>query len=193
MKQSVNFNEASVGKRISALRKAKKYTLEKLATKTRFTQGYLSKVEKSVKAPPVSTLVLIAHALDVSISTLLVEDIPLSPVSIVKKAERPIVHRNASTFEYSYEALAHNFKNKIMEPFILTLPVHPKKSVPYKHEGQEILYVLEGTMKLRVGEEVLIAEEGDCVYFDSGIPHFGESMGNTAAKCLMVISNSGAS
>jgi mannose-6-phosphate isomerase-like protein (cupin superfamily) len=74
-----------------------------------------------------------------------------------------------------------------MEPFILTLPVHPKKRTLYQHEGQEILFVLEGTMKFLHGTEELIVEEGDCVYFDSGITHFGESIGNKAVKCFMVI------
>jgi mannose-6-phosphate isomerase-like protein (cupin superfamily) len=44
-------------------------------------------------------------------------------------------------------------------------------------------------MKFHHGTEELIVEEGDCVYFDSGIPHFGESLGDKAVKCLMVIFN----
>ena len=78
-----------------------------------------------------------------------------------------------------------------MDPFILTLPVNPKKRTLYQHEGQELLFVLEGTMRFQHGSEYIIAEEGDCVYFDSGIPHFGEAMGKKAAKCFMVIFNSG--
>ena len=30
---------------------------------------------------------------------------------------------------------------------------------------------------------------GDCLYFDSSIPHFGESFGRKEAKCFMVIYN----
>lgn len=78
-----------------------------------------------------------------------------------------------------------------MEPFILTLPVNPEKRTVYKHEGEELLFVLEGTMRFFHGTDEFIAEEGDCLYFDSGIPHFGESMGNKAAKCLMVIFSPG--
>ena len=59
------------------------------------------------------------------------------------------------------------------------------------HEGQEVIFVLEGTMSFRHGEEELIAEEGDCVYFDSSIPHSGVSLGDKAVKCFMVIFNPG--
>ena len=78
-----------------------------------------------------------------------------------------------------------------MEPFILTLPVNPKKTI-YRHEGEELLYVLEGTMKFLHDNKEYIVEEGDCIYFDSSLPHFGESMGPESVKCLVVIySNSG--
>jgi transcriptional regulator with XRE-family HTH domain len=187
MKQQPAIIEANIGKRIKSLRNKKRITLESLAIETGFTKGYLSKVEKSQKAPPVSTLGTIARALGVTISSLLGEESSATPICLVKKGERSLIARDGTSFGYSYEAVAHKFRNKIMEPFILTLPVHPKKRTLYQHEGQEILFVLEGTMKFLHGAEELIVEEGDCVYFDSGIPHFGESVGNKVVKCFMVI------
>lgn len=191
MKQQPVIDEAAIGKRIKSLRNEKRVTLEALAVQTGFTKGYLSKVEKSLKAPPVSTLGILARALNVSISTLLGEDSPAASICLVRKGERPQITRTGTNVGYSYEAVAHKFKNKVMDPFVLTLPVNPKKRVLYQHEGQEILFVLEGTMKFQHGTEALIAEEGDCVYFDSSIPHFGESVGKKAVKCFMVIFNAG--
>ncbi|HPC85637.1 MAG TPA: XRE family transcriptional regulator [Smithellaceae bacterium] len=193
MKQQSTINEADIGRRIKSLRNEKRVTLEELAAQTGFTKGYLSKVEKSEKAPPVSTLGIIARALSVNISTLLGEDTTTSSICLVKKSERSQIRRTGTSVGYSYEAVAHKFKNKLMEPFVLTLPVHAKRRVLYQHEGQEILFVLEGTMRFHHGAEEIIAEEGDCVYFDSGIPHFGESVGDNAVKCFMVIFNSGVS
>jgi transcriptional regulator with XRE-family HTH domain len=189
MKQKSVLIESEIGKRIKLLRNKKRITLERLATEAGFTKGYLSKVETSPKAPPVSTLGVIARALGVNISTLLGEESPATPICLVKKDERPLITRGGTGSGYSYEAVAHKFQNKMMDPFILSLPVHPKKKILYQHEGQEILFVLEGTMKFRHGAEELTVEEGDCVYFDSNIPHFGESVGNMAVKCFMVIFN----
>ena len=191
MQQRPIVNESEIGKRIKALRNEKRITLESLAVQTGFTKGYLSKVEKSEKAPPVSTIGKIAQALGTTISALLGEAGSSQPICLVKKNERPLMAKDGTHFDYSYEAVAHKFANKMMEPFILTLPANPKAKTLYQHEGQEILFVLEGTMKFLHGAEEFIAEEGDCLYFDAGIPHFGESVGPKAAKCFMVIYSPG--
>jgi transcriptional regulator with XRE-family HTH domain len=187
-KQQAAIFESEIGKRIKALRKEKGLILEQLATRTGYTKGYLSKVEKSPKAPPVSTLGTIGRALGASISTLLGEYYPAaSACFLVKKGERLLLERGGEAFGYAYEAVAHKYNDKLMEPFVLTLPVHPKNLSRFQHEGQELLFVLEGTMIFRHGTEEFIVEEGDCVYFDAGIPHFGQTKGKKAAKCFMVI------
>jgi len=191
MKQQPIINEADIGKRIKSLRNAKRITLEKLALQTGFTKGYLSKVETSSKAPPVSTLGIIARVLNVNISTLLGEDSATTSFCLVKRDDRPLITRDGSNVGYSYEAVAHKFKNKLMDPFILTLPVKTKKKIIYQHEGQELLFVLEGTMRFHYGEQVIIVEEGDCIYFDSNVPHYGESTNAIPVKCFMAIASVG--
>jgi len=42
-------------------------------------------------------------------------------------------------------------------------------------------------MKFLLGNREHTLEEGDCIYFDSSFPHFGESVGCLEAKCFMVI------
>ena len=189
MKQEQAIVEAEIGKRIKAFRTQKRITLEQLAGQAGFTKGYLSKVEKSKKSPPVSTLGIIARALGVTISALLGEDAPRTSLCLVRKDERPLISRDGTAFGYSYEAMAYKYPNKIMEPFLLTLPVKPKKRTLYQHEGEEILFVIQGTMKFTHGNEEYIVNEGDCIYFDSGLPHFGESIGPAEVKCFMVIYN----
>ena len=187
MKQKSLFIESEIGRRIKASRINKKFTLEQLANLTGFTKGYLSRIEKSEKSPPLATLGIIARALGITISFLVGEEEQQTSIGIVKKGERPLFARKGTAFEYSYEAVAHTYPNKKMEPFILTLPLKPKKKTIAQHEGEELLFVLEGTMKFLHGNREYIVEEGDCIYFDSGIPHFGESLGRKEAKCFMVI------
>jgi len=187
MKQQSLFIESEIGRRIKASRINKKFTLEQVANQTGFTKGYLSRIEKSEKSPPLSTLGIIARALGITISFLVGEEEQKTSIDIVKKGERPLIARKGAALDYSYEAVAHTFPNKKMEPFILTLPLKPKKKTIHQHEGEELLFVLEGTMKFLLGNREYILEEGDCIYFDSGIRHFGESAGRKEAKCFMVI------
>ena len=47
----------------------------------------------------------------------------------------------------------------------------PEK-IPYNyHDGEEMIYVLQGKMKFYYGDEKYIVEEGDCLHFNSTVPH----------------------
>jgi transcriptional regulator with XRE-family HTH domain len=180
-------DETELGKRIQQYRTNKRMTLQELAERTGYTKGYLSKIEKAKKAPPVSTLINLAKALNISLSEIFGEAGENSPVCLVKKLERRIIARDGSVFGYAYQTLAHKFYNKHMEPYILTLPLKPKENALFQHKGEELLFALEGTMRFFHGEKEFIVEEGDCVYFDGSIPHYGVCVGNKEVKCLMVI------
>jgi transcriptional regulator with XRE-family HTH domain len=180
--------EAEVGKRIQQYRMSKRLTLQELAEKTGFTKGYLSKIEKAKKAPPVSTLINLAKVFGISISEILgeVED-DKSPIYLVKKKDRPFIARDGTVFGYAYQTLAHKFHGRHMEPYILTLPLKPRQNTLFQHTGEEMMFVLEGMMKFFHGEKEFIVEEGDCIYFDASIPHYGICQKNKEVKILMVI------
>lgn len=179
--------ETELGKRIQQHRTNKGLTLQELSEKTGYTKGYLSKIENSEKGPPVSTLINLARALNITISEIFGETDESGPVCVVKKSDRRIIARDGTVFGYAYQTLAHKFRNKHMEPYFLTVPLRPKRNVLFQHTGEEILFVLEGTMKFFHGEKEFIVEEGDCVYFDGSTPHYGVCHGNKEVKCLMVI------
>lgn len=179
--------ESDIGSNIRKIRKSKKLTLDELAGKSGISKGYLSKVENSDKSPPVSTLINIAKALGVTISDLFGESREAKSFSIVKKNERQVMARSGTIFGYFYETLAHNYPHKKMEPYILTIPVHKGGQVVFQHKGEEMLLMLQGKMKFAVGENENLLEEGDCIYFDSGLAHRGTVIGNEEVKCLIVI------
>ena len=147
MKPAPTIVEADIGRRINSLRIARRITLEQLAGKTGFTKGYLSKVEKSEKprrfprwAPsPARSTPPYRHCSGRKRRS--------ASLCLVRKDEAPLIKRDGTAFGYAYEAMAYKYPNKIMEPFILTLPLKPKKRTIYQHEGEEILFVIQGRMK----------------------------------------------
>lgn len=179
--------EDQIGRRIKRLRLERNMTQQTLAQWAGLTKGYLSKIENSTTSPPVSTLINIARALGVGIDFIFSSSEPETSITLVKAEQRPKVARNGSAFGYSYEPLAHTFPNRSMDPYILTLPVTKEEPMIFQHKGQEILFVLQGTMKFLHGDKTFIAEEGDCLYFDANIPHRGSCMGDKEVKCLVVI------
>jgi len=180
-------DESEIGRKIKQLRQERGLSLLGLADQAGFTKGYLSKVENSKKSPPVSTLINSATALGVSIGTIFAEEETETSIILVKKSERKTIARDGTAFGYAFEPLASKFPNRLMEPHILTLPVKPKAQAVFQHKGQEMLFVLEGAMRFTHGDKQFIVEEGDCIYFDASVPHFGASDGSKATKCLMVI------
>ncbi|MCQ2538423.1 MAG: AMP-binding protein [Lachnospiraceae bacterium] len=90
--------------------------------------------------------------------------------------------------------LASNFKKKLAEPYFVTydykeelqnLPIHC-----VAHAGQEFDYIIEGSMKVQVGDHVEILNEGDSIYFHSNKPHGQIAVGGKACKFLAFIMDS---
>ena len=55
------------------------------------------------------------------------------------------------------------------------------------HMGQELDYVLEGKLKVIVGEQELILEKGDCIYLDSAYMHGLQALEDEPASFLAIV------
>lgn len=179
-------DEKLIVDRIRKMRLGKKITLESLAKMTGFTTGYLSRIENSENAPPISTLSKIAQALEVDITFLLAEhraDSELNMIIVRKDDPKELIDR--ASYGYRFEALASKKVGKNMEPYIL----YPdfEYSTVFQHNGEECFYVLEGQIEFMYGDERYVLEAGDFMYFDAHIPHAGISKNGKKAKVLIVI------
>ena len=181
-------DEKQIAKNIKQLRLSKKMSLEELAKLSGLTRGYVSKIENSGKAPPFSTLIKIAHALDEDISLLLAVDSEVPEdlrLCVVRSNEGKEVVSRGTLYGYHYEALAHRKMGKNMEPYIITAAFDEKGI--FSHEGEEFLYVLEGIHEFIYDDKKYILKKGDSVYFDSIVPHSGRSLGKKVSKLLAVM------
>lgn len=188
-------NESAIGRKINDLRTRQMMTLDKLSAYTGFSKGYLSKVENSKKAPPISTLTRISQALDVNFIELVnniyngdgkTEIKPLE-LCITKKDDVSKVRDDASSRGHIYKPLAYQMRDKIMRPYIVVPGFQKKVNMQHEHEGEEFIYVLEGKLEFFFNGTIHILEEGDSAYFNAKLPHFGRSLGNKKAKLLLLI------
>ena len=185
--------EEQISKNIKILRKQQQISLKTLADFTGLTKGYLSRIERSKKAPPYSTLSKIAVALGVDAAFLLGERIDKTSdkrISFTKKNQGKIVNlmhslAEGSLYGYGYEALASDKPGKNMEPYIIEASFDDEAI--FQHEGEEFLYILKGTHEFTYDGKKYIMEEGDSVYFDASMPHTGKSLGTKRAKMLAVL------
>ena len=118
-----------------------------------------------------SHLFNIAKVLGVDISDLLTGESPKLHGYILTRADEGLIFNRRD--QYVYHHLAYNFKNKLAEPFIVTVSEDGKdtEKQAHSHAGQEFDYVLDGTLKIVLGGQELFLQQGDSLYYDSSLPH----------------------
>jgi transcriptional regulator with XRE-family HTH domain len=179
-----------VGEGVKAIRKKKGLSLKDLSQRTGVDAGLLTEIEKGEVSPPLGTIIKVAKALDTKMGYFISggEDFPYT---IVRKDDRKLVSRfdTGKTDRYGYEfsSLAPYKKNRHMEPFIVKLEPSDIDEERSSHDGQEFIYVLEGTMEVRLEGEVHLLEPGDAIYYDSTVPHLVKCHGKDTTKILAVL------
>ena len=179
----------SLGERIRAARDMRGLTLEDITSRTGIDVATLKSIESSQMAPPLGQLIKLGKALDMKMGYFISpgED---KPMTIVRKDQGKAIARygkkKGEEYGYSYESLAPEKANRMMEPFIVTLM--PTEAEEFSsHDGQEFLFVLEGEMKVQVGDRVEFLKPGDAVYYDSKQPHLVKSATKGKARILAVL------
>jgi transcriptional regulator with XRE-family HTH domain len=178
---------SEIVKNIKKFRENKQISLNRLAELTGLTKGYLSKIEHSSKVPPYSTLLKIAQALRIDVNLLLSyeEELPQDMrISIVRKSERKEVTSAVKPQRHRYEAIAYKKLGKNMEPFIVETDSAKRPLV--SHEGEELIFILEGQAEFSYDGVKHILNEGDTIYFDSVVPHNARAIGDKKCKSLVV-------
>jgi len=173
-----------VGVRIRETREGKGISVRKLSAMVEVSASLISQIETGKVDPSLSTLRKIAIALDVPLFSLVLTD-AAGPTRIIRKHERrPVVFPKAGL---KYEII-HSDLNKKMAVHIGTLsPEGATSETPLNHPGEECLVILEGTMKVVLGDEVIELQEGDSLYFDSSIPHRLYNSESEACRFYLII------
>jgi quercetin dioxygenase-like cupin family protein len=171
-----------VGKKIKKARTDKKMTYDTLANETGFSIDFIKKVEAGKLTPPVGSLLQISRALDIDSGDLLKEEEDRMQDRIKAYTKR--------TASYAYTTLTPGAENKHLKAFRVKIDaMKHHEGVSYNHEGEEFVYVLEGTIEVVVGEHINTVAAGESLHFNSGIKHLLKNIGETDAELLVVIYN----
>ena len=186
----------NLGENLRSIRLQKKMTLQELSQMSKVSKSQLSQIERNVSVPTVVKLQKITEALNVKLSNVLPEngdsenDAYLDRkkenskrVSVVRKGERK---KMVMPWGAMYEMLCPDLQHKI-EFIYLHYPAGTTAKDHYTHEGEECGVVLEGTFKGIFGAMEVILEPGDSIYYDSTIPHYWETVGDTDVRAIWAI------
>jgi transcriptional regulator with XRE-family HTH domain len=186
--------ERYLGNTVKELRQKHGLTIADVADRAGISRGMLSKIENAQTATSLETLSRLAHALGVSLATLFRHyDVPGGGAHLVRSGEGMEVVRRGTKRGHTYHLLAYDQgPTKLFEPFLITID-HESETFPaFEHPGTEFIYLLQGRIEYRHGQNTYELGPGDALTFRGEIPHGPERLIECPIRFLSIIIYPGA-
>jgi len=172
----------AIGRRLRALRRERELTLVDMSAVAGISVSTLSRLESGARRPTLELLLPLAHAYRVTLDELV--DAP--PTGDPRIHLRPI-RRNGMTM------LALTRRAGGIQAYKIVIPgvSRRKRPDPQTHEGYEWLYVLNGRLRLVLGEQALVLAPGEAAEFDTRVPHWFGADGPESVEFLSLFGRQG--
>lgn len=183
--------EAAIGREVRNFRRQQGMTVADLATVTGLSIGMLSKIENGNTSPSLTTLQALSHAFSVPVTAFFRSYEERREAQHVKAGERLEIERRGTRAGHQYHLLGHigsNNSGVVVEPYMITLTTESDTFPTFQHGGLEMLFMLEGEVDYRHGDQVYPLRPGDSLFFDADAPHGPETLVKLPARYLSVIS-----
>lgn len=173
----------SVGQRLKHLRLHRDVTLTQLAAETGISTSTLSRLEAGLRRPTLEQLLPMARFYGVTIDSLV--DAPRTADPRVDL--RPLACSDGST------VIPLTRRPGGIQAYKFVLPTGHDDTVPdlRSHEGYDWAYVLNGTLRLALGDQDLRLHAGEAAEFDTRTPHWFGATGAGPVEYLSLIGRQG--
>ncbi|GAA4560472.1 helix-turn-helix domain-containing protein [Pseudonocardia xishanensis] len=183
--QSPDDVAAAIGRNVRALRQQRRMTIDALAAASGVSRGTVIQIETARGNPSISTLVHLAEALRVGVTSLVDGD--AAPRVVIRRAEQAV------PLWSSAEGSTAVFRIGTDPPDVVELwdwTLQPGDSFEGEAHAvgtREVLSVLRGKLGLRVGATTHELAEGDTVLFEAHTPHRYSGVGASPVRFTMVV------
>lgn len=177
-----NNSQQPLGQKLADLRTRQNMTIDELADKTGLKATHLKAIEEGKDFLPVADILKISRVLTID------PDLLFQSEKEKKRNEQRKKDFSLREESYQYDVLAPGPKESHLRTFRVTIPPnseHPK--VKYQHEGEEVIYMLQGEMEIRVGSKTHMLKKGETLHFDSSKRHSLKNPGTKKAVFIDVI------
>lgn len=165
----------AVGPRLRALRKRRSLTITDVAATTGISASTLSRLESGGRRPNLELLLPLARVYGVALDELVGAPQTGDPRVHI----RPVRRHGMTHIPLSRRAGG-------LQAFKLIIPVRPEEPEPQSHEGYEWFYVIDGRLRLVLGDKDLVLTPGEAAEFDTHLPHWLGSAGPGPVELLVL-------
>ncbi len=179
----------SIGEKLRTLRLRKSMGLVELGKHTGLSAALLSKLERGKLFPTLPPLLRIAMVFGVGLDFFFTDERKRRVVSVVRKEERVRFpeHPGAQDVPYYFECLDYRATERKLSAFVAEFQeIAPEKVKPHQHAGVEFLYLMKGSLTIKIGSEEFLLEAEDAIYFDSAVQHSYRRRGSKPCTGVIV-------
>lgn len=174
---------ASLGARLHQRRRELGRTMRDVARRSGLTVGFISQIERDISRPSLSSLYAIAQALDTSVDHFVSQTPEREHRQVSRHTNRPRFSLGSTT--PVYEFLEPGFDEAKLNACITHVPPGFASEV-MRHEGEDFVYLIAGSMIYTVDGFEHHLDAGDTLHFRSTLPHASRNPGETIATELWV-------
>jgi transcriptional regulator with XRE-family HTH domain len=185
----------SIGERLAALRREHRYSIRKLADRAGVSASLISDVERGKVEPSISTLKRVSDALGTTLTYFFSE--PAKQTGRVVRAGERVVLRGLDdatgelrsaiqTSGIRFELASPEQAEKIEAIFGRYEVGASLGDEPVTHAGEEWGMVLQGRLKVWVGDEIHFLDPGDSIWFPSTTPHRMENVADGPTEYIWI-------
>jgi transcriptional regulator with XRE-family HTH domain len=181
--------ETAIGNEVRSIRLQLGLTVKDLVEKVNLSPGSLSKIENGLVYPSIPTLIGLADAMHIPVTSFFRKFDQQRDVTYVRAGGGLTVERAASQAGHLYQLLGHTLgaRDVAVEPYLITLSEKAEAYPIFQHSGVEFLFMLDGKMEYRHGNRTFTMSPGDSLFFDSDITHGPKVLLELPIRFLTVI------
>ncbi|MHA6616748.1 helix-turn-helix domain-containing protein [Pseudonocardia sp. DLS-67] len=175
MDEELDIVLGAVGPRLRAIRKRRGVTITDVAATTGISASTLSRLESGGRRPNLELLLPLARVYGVALDEL---------VGAPQTGDPRVHFRPVSRHGMTHIPLSTRAGG--LQAFKLIIPARAEEPDPKTHEGYEWLYVLDGRLRLVLGDNDLVLGAGEAAEFDTHLPHWMASAGPGPVELLVL-------
>jgi len=177
-----------VGKKLKAIRLKNDLTIQELADRSSVSSNMISRIERGLTIPSVEILMKLAGVFNKSINYF-VEEVTTTHEVVFSSPGR----RDKTVYDDEFNMHTESFTSGLRDPQFSSFYCTVKKGGTsgrknMYHPGDELIYVLEGSLLVDIAGDKYTLHAGDSLSFKSHLPHRWDNIGENDAKVIWTLS-----